>query len=268
MNKNVTRKLTESAVMIATATVLSMLKLIDLPYGGSVTLCSMLPVMLIGYRFGIGAGLLGGFAYSVIQLLLGLNTLAYATSAAAAVAIVFLDYIFAFTFIGLGGVFKKLFKNQSASMCLGMLLVCLIRYIFHTVSGCTVWAGLSIPTEKALLYSLSYNATYMLPELLVSLLITFYISAAVDFRGEKLIRKVKSENKADVFTTAGIFTAVVTLIADFVIAFSKLQNAESGEFDISGIANINVNAVLWVTVIGAVVALILFFAGKAKKSNK
>ena len=149
MNKNVTRKLTESAVMIATATVLSMLKLIDLPYGGSVTLCSMLPVMLIGYRFGIGAGLLGGFAYSVIQLLLGLNTLAYATSAAAAVAIVFLDYIFAFTFIGLGGVFKKLFKNQSASMCLGMLLVCLIRYIFHTVSGCTVWAGLSIPTEKA-----------------------------------------------------------------------------------------------------------------------
>ena len=73
------RKLTEAAIMLAIGTVLSLIKLIDLPYGGSVTIASMLPVVIIAYRHGIKWGLMTGFVYGVIQQLLGLNTLSYAT---------------------------------------------------------------------------------------------------------------------------------------------------------------------------------------------
>ena len=73
----------ESAIMIAVATVLSMLPIINMPFGGSVTAASMVPIILIAYRYGIGLGSITGFVYSLIQLLLGANNLSYATSSAA-----------------------------------------------------------------------------------------------------------------------------------------------------------------------------------------
>ena len=63
--------LTESAVMIALATVLSFIKLLDLPYGGSITIGSMLPMIVIAYRYGIGRGMITGLVYSVIHLIYG-----------------------------------------------------------------------------------------------------------------------------------------------------------------------------------------------------
>ena len=109
---NFTKTLTESAVMLALTVVLSYLKLLDLPYGGSITLCSMLPPILIAYRHGIGWGLSVGIANGLLQLLMGVSNLSYETSAAAAVAIIFLDYILAFAVTGFGGIFKKVFKNH------------------------------------------------------------------------------------------------------------------------------------------------------------
>ena len=79
--------LTESAVMIALAFILSFLKVVDMPYGGSVTAFSMLPIIIIAFRYGTGWGLATGFAFSLLQMLMGLSDLSYATSAAAAVAI-------------------------------------------------------------------------------------------------------------------------------------------------------------------------------------
>ena len=102
-----TRKLTESAVMLALTVVLSFFKLVDLPYGGSITLFSMLPVILIAYRHGLTWGLMTGFANGVLQLLMGLKSLSYATSAGAVVAIILLDYLLAFTVTGFGGVRSK-----------------------------------------------------------------------------------------------------------------------------------------------------------------
>ena len=104
--------------------------------------------------------LITGFAGSLIQLLMGLKNLSYATSALAAVAIILLDYVFAFTVTGLGGLFRGRMK-QIPALISGTALACLLRYTFHVIAGCTVWAGLSIPDSQALLYSLAYNAIYI-----------------------------------------------------------------------------------------------------------
>lgn len=78
-----TQILTESAIMIALATVLSLLKIWEAPYGGSVTVVSMAPIIILSMRRGVKTGLMAGFAHSIIQLLLGLNNVAWIPDAGA-----------------------------------------------------------------------------------------------------------------------------------------------------------------------------------------
>ncbi len=252
MKKNLTHKITESAVLLALATILSVIKLVDMPVGGSVTLCSMLPVLLISYRFSPAFGFLGGFVYSVIQLILGTENLSYATSALATVAIILFDYLLPFTLIAVGGIFKKFIKNQAAAITVGMATASVIRYICHTISGCTVWAGLLVPSKEALIYSLSYNATYMLPELIIGVVGAFYLSLSVDFSSERLRRLSTSKSgvKVGALSVIGKVLAAVTLILDVVLIAPHLQNTESGELFMAGIKNINLTALLIVTVLG------------------
>jgi thiamine transporter len=267
--KNFTKKLTESAVMLALTLVLSYVKLLDLPYGGSITLCSMLPPIFIAYRYGMLWGFGIGVANGFLQLLMGLNTLSYATSATAAVAIIMLDYVIAFAVSGFGGIFKHTFKNQSASLLSGVALVCILRYICHVISGCTVWAGLSIPNGQAIVYSLAYNATYMLPELIIALAGAMYLSGAIDFNGENLTRisKQNETKKGFILKAIGSFLGLAAFITDILIVAPKLQNAETGDFDITGIASVNFTALIIVTVAGAV-AMALFFALSRIKSKR
>ena len=262
-----TKILTESAIMLALTVVLSYLKLLDLPYGGSITLCSMLPTILIAYRHGIGWGLSVGLANSLLQLLMGVSNLSYATSAAAAVAIVLLDYILAFTVTGFGGIFKKVFKNQTAALVGGTALASVLRYVFHVISGCTVWAGLSIPTNEAFIYSLAYNATYMLPELLIAVAGAAYIGGAVGLEGEGVTGIAKNGTKTSfVLKAIGALFAVATFITDILLIAPHLQNAESGDFDITGLSNVNFTLVGIITVVGAVLfAVFTVIAGKKGK---
>ena len=90
MRKNLTRMLSESALLIAIATVLSMIKF-DLPFGGGVTVVSMLPLILASHRWGWKWGLTTAFVYSLIQLLLGLDNVGYATTFVMALGVIFLD---------------------------------------------------------------------------------------------------------------------------------------------------------------------------------
>ena len=261
-----TKKLTESAVMLALSVVLSYFKLVDLPYGGSITLFSMLPIVVIAYRFGKLWGLLLGFSYSVIQLMFGLNNLSYATSALAAVAIIVLDYVFAFTILGLGGIFKGKLKNQRQEIVLGTALVAFLRYVFHVISGCTVWAGLSIPTTDAFVYSIIYNATYMLPELIITVIGAAYLSCTLNLEGENLTRisyKKQTKSKA-VLNLIGITSIVAALITDIILIAPKLQNAKTGEFDILGIFNINFLPIIIITLI----AIIIFSVTKIISNHK
>ena len=70
-------RLTESAIMLAFATVLSLVKIVDLPYGGSITACSMLPILLIAYRYGTAWGLFTAAAFSLLQIVTGMSSFTY-----------------------------------------------------------------------------------------------------------------------------------------------------------------------------------------------
>ena len=244
MNQRKTLPLVEAAVMIALATVMSIVKFVEMPYGGSVTLASMLPIVIISYRRGIKVGLGAGLAYATLQLLLGMGMLSYATSWQAAVAIIFLDYILAFVFVGLGGIFRggSGARSQSLRLALGMVLVCIIRYSLHVIAGATVWAGLSIPTEAALIYSLGYNATYMIPETIVNTAVAAYIGGIIDFSKEAPMPFRKEEapvGSASLYRKIGTGAVVIGFIVAVCEIFKCLQDGESGEFTFAFISEVD-----------------------------
>ena len=258
-------RLVEGALLIAVGAVLSMVKLLDLPYGGSVTACSALPVLLIGYRHGVKFGVFAAFVYSLLQLLLGMNTLSYFTTPLSIIAIILLDYVLAFAVLGLGGIFRREGRSQGQALVLAALLTCALRYVCHVISGCTVWAGLSIPTEAALVYSLAYNATYMLPETLVTVLGAWYLSRGLDVGGERISRSSTAEVSGRAFglSLCAKGAAAIAVIADIVLIFRHLQDAQTGDFIITGLANVQWLTVGIVSVVGAALFAVLSLLAKA-----
>ncbi len=267
---NKTRALAESAILIAFGVILSMVKLFDLPYGGSVTIASMFPVIVISYRWGLSYGLVSGMIFGVIQQLLGLNTLSWVTTWQSILAVILLDYVVAFLVCGLGGIFRKPVKNQAAALALGSILVCLLRYACHVVSGATVWAGISIPTAAALTYSFIYNATYMLPEMIITVLVAIYIGSTVDLRAVQPARLRKEQAggfEASLLGAASGLVVIGGLIVDTSLIFSQLQDAETGEFNFAQIANVEWASLIIVSAICVIaVAALLFIRASLKKS--
>ncbi len=259
--------LCECAIMVALATVLSIIKIIDLPYGGSVTVASMLPIVIAVYRHGGVYGFGVCIVNATIQLLFGMNTLSYAVNWQAAVAIILFDYIIAFSVFALSAVFKKRMKNQVYAMLLGVVLCSALRYLCHTIVGCTVWAGISIPTSAAILYSLSYNATYMLPETIILSLCTAYIFGELDFasRVPRRVRAERLDKTSSYLILSGGAALLVGTIVDVVLIFSKLQNEESGELDFSGLANVNYTALIIVTLGCALIFAALYAVVKYRQ---
>lgn len=244
--------LAECSIMVAMSVVLSFVKIIDMPYGGSVTAFSMLPVIIASYRHGFKWGMLTGLTYSVIQLLLGLSNVGYATSKLAMVAIIMLDYIVAFTCLGLVGLAKRN-KNQTMTLACGALVVCIIRYVCHIISGCTVWAGVSIPTSDGLIYSIVYNGAYMIPETVVTVAAAWMISGALNFRDDKIsMRNVKEKSTIN---AVSLIFVIVAIVVDFLMIFSAIQTDEG--FDVTGISNVNWVATLVVLAVGAAIAVII-----------
>lgn len=259
-----TKKLTESAVMLALATVLGILPLAQLPYGGSVTVASMLPIVLISYRHGLGWGMGTGLVFGIIQQLLGLSNLSYFTTWQSILAIILLDYLVAFMAAGLGGVFRRLQHiPQREALLLGSLLASLLRYACHVISGATVWAGLSIPTEAALAYSFVYNATYMVPEAIVLMLVAYYLGSMLDFKKEHITRlpAVRTASRAaNLLAAASGLVGVLALIFDTVMVFSRMQDAETGEFNVSLLKVEQLAGSFWVPVLAVSLAALLAVA--------
>ena len=194
MSKRMTRMLTESAIMIAIATVLSLLK-IDLPFGGGVTLCSMLPIVLISHRWGWKWGVTTAFVYGVIQMLFGLDNVGYADSFLMGAGIVLLDYVIAYAVIGLSGTVDSIFGKTRKSVMVGVLVTFLLRLFCHFITGGWIW-GVWMPetfmkmtmTNKWV-YSILYNGWYMLAEIVITEVVAALIYKPLGkyFRGEDIV---------------------------------------------------------------------------------
>ncbi len=167
-------KLCECALMLSLAVVLSFIKIISMPMGGSVTLCSMLPVMLIGIKYGNAAGALVGFLYSLIQLvsdLPGGNVFYAGITAKVVIIIVLFDYLVPFTLIGFAGTFRRI-KTEKITMLgayIGIFITVLMRFFCHFITGFSVWKQWAPDGMNKYYYSLAYNISYLLPELLITL---------------------------------------------------------------------------------------------------
>ena len=164
--KNNTRRLTDTALLIALGTVLSLVK-IDLPFGGGVTICSMLPLIIISFRYGWKWGGLAGFVYSVIQLMLGLDNVQYASSAVMAAGIVLLDYILPYTVIGFASLFGGKPTSTRKALVLGIIVSFVLRLACHVVTGAWIWGEwmpeefMNMAMSSPWIYSILYNGWYM-----------------------------------------------------------------------------------------------------------
>ncbi len=164
--------LAECAVMVALATGLSMIKVIKMPFGGSVTLLSMLPIMIFGLRRGAPWSLACSAVYSLVQLVLDLGEIfTWGLTPQALVACGILDYFLAFSVLGFVGFFAK--KGLPAAMA-GISLSILLRLAVHVISGVVLWHSSGalwsgFPADNELLYSLVYNGVYMVPEMIFTL---------------------------------------------------------------------------------------------------
>ena len=175
MNNSKTRIMAECAILVALSTVLSFLKIWNMPWGGSITLFSMLPVCYISVRHGVKWGLGSAFLYSVIQLFFGITLdglLGWGLTGGILVACIFLDYLIAFTSLGFSGVFAK---KGFAGIVAGTAMSVAIRFACHLLSGVYVFASAGklwegFETSNTWLYSFVYNGCYMLPELVMTII--------------------------------------------------------------------------------------------------
>ena len=195
-----TKRLTESAMLLSLAIVLEFISKMfipEMPFGGQVTFVSMLPVVLISYRHGVKWGLISGAAYALMEMAIGAKTVAAAFQPGYfgdgvmllnAFIMCALDYLVAFTVLGLGGAFRNKLKKPGAALCCGSLVALGARYVTHIASGYILFAGWAewfftqegfpawgaglvdslSPNVLGFVYSLVYNGMYMIPEMILT----------------------------------------------------------------------------------------------------
>lgn len=195
MKKNKVHVLVEAAVMVALAFVLSLVSIYKMPWGGRVTLLSMLPIIVFSIRNGAVSGLECSFVFSLTQLMQGIisdGLFGWGLTPGFLAACIFLDYIGSFTALGLSGVFRKFGVKGWIG---GSVMAIMLRYGLHVISGAAVfhlagklWEGLEF--SNPWLYSLAYNGCYMLPEVILT---TF--GAAVLFKSGA-IKMILNVNEA------------------------------------------------------------------------
>ena len=205
---NKTKRITESAMLLALAILLELVSKLfipEMPFGGQVTLVSMLPVVLISYRHGVKWGLVSGVAYALLEMALGAKTVMAAfqpgyfgdgTMLLNAIIMCLLDYLVAFTVLGLGGMFRNRIKKPGLSLMCGSLLALGLRYLAHIASGYILFSGWAewfftqdgfpawgaslaaslSPEALGLTYSVVYNGLYMIPEMICTAVVAVLLA--------------------------------------------------------------------------------------------
>ncbi len=157
-----TRQLVFCAMAIALAYVTSYLKLFSLPWGGSVTLCSMLFIVLIGNWYGVQTGIFAGLAYGIMQFLQEPYVLSFFQ--------VCCDYILAFAALGVAGLFAK----SSHGLLKGYIAAVIARGAFHALGGYLYWMDYmpeNFPQSLKAVYPIVYNYSFLLAEAVITVII-------------------------------------------------------------------------------------------------
>ena len=186
-NKKTVYKMTLCAVFVALASVLSLVKIYKLPLGGSVTLLSMLPIVMLSAFLGLRWGMASAFLYSVIQLGFGIvldGVLGWGLTPLSLIGTIFLDYIIAFSVLGFAGVFVT---KGVVGIGIGTALVMVLRFICHFISGVIIF-DIWCEWDSVWIYSLCYNGSFMLPELIFTVIATVIIFSLPEIKrlGEKI----------------------------------------------------------------------------------
>lgn len=172
-----TKMLALGAVCMALSNVLSMIKLFDMPQGGSITPASMLPLMLFAYVYGVGPGMTVGAVYGVMQFMIEPYFLS--------VPQMLLDYPIAFAMVGLAGLFSKS-ENRALGLTAGVVLGSLGRFVAAVLSGVVFFAEYA-GDQNPWVYSIGYNGAYMLPECIICVV----LALAVGLRLTQQLSKAK-----------------------------------------------------------------------------
>lgn len=157
------RLIAEMGVAIALAAVLHVIKLWEMPQGGSITLGTMVPLFIVAFRRGPAVGALTGAVYGIVEgwILSGGRFFYYPTQ-------VILDYPLAFGLLGLAGFFPKF-------PAFGVMVGALARYASHVVSGVVFFSQYAPKGQPVWLYSLGYNAAFLGPDFFVAIVLTLLV---------------------------------------------------------------------------------------------
>lgn len=158
-----TKKMTEIALSIALAVICSFIKVWEMPQGGSVSL-TMVPLFIIAFRRGPLSGFVAGGIYGLISAMLG-GVLYHPMS-------LLLDYLLAYSALGVAGFFKKSVTGVICGTCAGTIG----RFLFSLISGAVLFAEYAPEGQNPWMYSLVYQTTYMVPELIICIAVMVVIA--------------------------------------------------------------------------------------------
>ncbi len=172
-----TKQLVFAAMGIALAFVTSYIKIFSLPWGGSVTLCSMLFIVLIANWYGVQTGILVGLAYGILQFLQEPYVLSFFQ--------VCCDYIFAFASLGVAG----FFAGKNKGLLKGYIAAVIARGFFHSLGGYLYWMSYmpdNFPKSLTAVYPIVYNYSYLLAEGIITVILLCIpaVSKALDSVGK------------------------------------------------------------------------------------
>ncbi|MBM7624141.1 energy-coupled thiamine transporter ThiT [Sporohalobacter salinus] len=171
MNNKKVKRLTELGIALALATLLHFVRIYQLPQGGSVSL-EMIPIFFIALRWGLKEGITLGCMYGILQLILGAKIF-YPSQA-------ILDYPVAFSSLGLAGIVhnwtsRNNFKENGMLITGGVILAGGIRFLIHVISGVIFFGEYAPEGQNVWIYSLGYNASYMLPEIVITIVVMIFL---------------------------------------------------------------------------------------------
>ena len=178
------RRLTECAILIAFTFVLHWVSQVipGMPQGGSVTLASLVPLLIISYRHGVKWGVFSATVFGLLRVMLSNNFGWVPPTFWNFAGVALLDYIVAFGVIGLADLFRKPFKNdKELGYAVSTIVVMFLRFLCHFASGILIWSAWAPEGQPIWLYSAIYNGSYMLPEASIAVVVILLMAKYVKF---------------------------------------------------------------------------------------